>query len=106
MSQGLFFQVNVGISFKFLFGFGCQVGMQFWQFGLWICVLNKINFGVLNDVIIVFICFDFDVFILGFSYDINIFLLKVVSNYNGSFELVLQYKICGFVCCGVYCLSF
>lgn len=104
MSQGLFFQVNVGISFKFLLGNGSF--NQFFQFGLWMCVFNKIESGVLNDVVIFFICFDYENFSFGFSYDINVLFLWEVSNVNGGFEFVLVYKICGIECCGVYCLNF
>ena len=106
MSQGPSFQVNAGTSFKFLLGTGRQAGTQSWQFGLWTRVSNKINSGVLNDAIIASTRFDFDAFTLGFSYDINISPLKAASNYNGSFELALQYKICGPARRGVYCPSF
>lgn len=106
MSQGPSFQVNAGTSFKFLLGSGRQAGSQAFQFGLWTRVSNKIDSGVLNDAIIASTRFDVDNFSLGFSYDINISPLKAASNYNGSFELALAYKICGPTRRGVYCPSF
>ncbi|RMF01654.1 MAG: type IX secretion system membrane protein PorP/SprF [Bacteroidetes bacterium] len=106
MSQGPSFQVNAGTSFKFLLGSGRQAQSQAFQFGLWTRVSNKINSGVLNDAIIASTRFDVDNFTLGFSYDINVSPLKAASNYNGSFELALAYKICGPTRRGVYCPSF
>lgn len=106
MSQGPSFQVNAGTSFKFLLGTGRSTGSQSFQFGLWTRVSNKIESGVLNDAIIANTRFDFDNFTLGFSYDINVSPLKTASNGNGSFELALQYKICGPARRGVYCPSF
>jgi type IX secretion system PorP/SprF family membrane protein len=106
MSQGPSFQVNAGTSFKFLLGNGRQAGTQAFQFGLWTRVSNKIQSGVLNDAIILSSRFDFDSFTLGFSYDVNVSPLKAASNYNGSFELALQYKICGPTRRGVYCPGF
>lgn len=106
MNQGPSFQVNAGTSFKFLLGTGRALGSQSFQFGLWTRVSNKINTGVLNDAVILSSRFDFDSFTLGFSYDVNISPLKTASNGNGSFELALQYKICGPTRRGVYCPSF
>jgi len=106
MGQGPSFQVNAGTSFKFLLGTGREAGTQSWQFGLWTRVSNKIQSGVLNDAIIASTRFDFDNYTLGFSYDINVSPLKTASNYNGGFEVALQYKICGPQRRGVYCPSF
>lgn len=104
MSQGPSFQTNAGMSFKFLLG--DLRSNQAFQFGIWSRISNKIETGVLNDAAILSTRFDYDQFSIGFSYDINVSPLRTASNYNGSFEFALQYKICGLERRGVYCPNF
>lgn len=104
MSQGPSFQTNAGMSFKFLLG--DLRSNQSFQFGIWSRISNKIETGVLNDAAILSTRFDYDQFSIGFSYDINVSPLRTASNYNGSFEFALQYKVCGKERRGVYCPNF
>lgn len=105
MNQGPSFQVNAGMSFKFLLN-NSRVDRQAFQAGLWWRVANKLDSGILSDAAILSTRFDFNNFTLGFSYDINISELKTASNSNGGFEFALVYKICGPENRGLYCPDF
>ncbi|MFM2269504.1 MAG: hypothetical protein RL757_2945 [Bacteroidota bacterium] len=111
-AQGKSFQTNFGTAMKFILG-NSRRSTEFLQFGLWTRLSNRVNAdgtgasgGILMDAIVPTIRFDWQNTGIGFSYDINVSSLKAASNYNGGFELALQYKICGNERRGVFCPSF
>lgn len=105
MNQGPSFQVNGGVSFKFLLN-NSRTDKQAFQAGLWWRIANKLDSGILSDAAILSTRFDFNNFTLGFSYDVNISELKTASNSNGGFEFALVYKICGPENRNLYCPDF
>jgi hypothetical protein len=105
MWQGPSFQVNTGVSLKFLLS-GNRRTYSAFQIGTWARIANKIESGVLMDAMILSTRFDYDNFSLGFSYDVNVSELVPASNNNGAFEFALIYKICGPERRGVYCPRF
>lgn len=105
MLQGPSFEVNGGLSFKFLLG-NNRRSHQAFQAGIWSRLAHKLEKGNLMDALILSTRFDYEDFTLGFSYDLNTSSLRPASNSNGAFEFSLVYKICGPQKRGVYCPSF
>ena len=103
--QGPSLELNPGTSVKFLLGSG-RYDRQAFHVGAWTRVANRKDKGVLVDAAILTTRFDYNSFTLGFSYDMNVSALRVASPTNSSFELSLQYKICGNERRNVYCPNF
>ncbi|MFT4568222.1 MAG: type IX secretion system PorP/SprF family membrane protein [Saprospiraceae bacterium] len=112
LQQGPHTQINAGTSVRFKMGASgprnvnsTEMG-QFFQVGAWYRVGNKVDGGIHSDALIVVSRFDFDRYGIGFSYDLNISKLNQAASGNGSFELSLNYLICGSSSRGVYCPVF
>lgn len=102
--QGPSFQVNTGASLKF--NLGTARNYQAFLAGIWGRLSNTYNGSLLMDAIILHTRFDYDQFLIGFSYDLNVSSLHPASSYHGAFEFALQYKICGPERRNVYCPNF
>jgi type IX secretion system PorP/SprF family membrane protein len=104
--QGPSTQINGGFSLKFLLG-NQRFSEQSFQIGTWARVANRFDEGsMLVDALILSTRFDYDLFGIGFSYDLNVSTLRPATNNNGAFEFSVNYKICGPERRGVYCPNF
>lgn len=103
MSQGLYLSVMVGVNF-------CYINCDWWEVviwaGGWIYFFNQLDFGVGMDVIVVIIVFEMECWNIGLSYDIIIFVLVMVNNFCGVFEVSFIYIQLACWCMNVICLKF
>ncbi len=110
MTQGPHKQLNMGTSLRFKLdksptGGNNEIG-QFFQAGVWYRLGNKVDGGIHSDALILTTRFDFDQYGIGLSYDYNVSQLNQAAAANGSFELSVNYLICGNTLRGVYCPVF
>lgn len=91
--QGPSFEANFGTSVKFKFN-KIRSSRQAFHLGLWMRLAGHYENAFLSDAAIISTRFDYEDFSLGLSYDVNVSSLRAATNYNGAFEIALNYKIC------------